>query len=110
MINQGFQPFMSEKHRVFIYDRKEMAVLTLLGIMVAVFAFTLGMHLGKRVGGKGIAMGAGAPGTPALETKPDQVPDGKDLSDESKGVQQAADESASQTLHEELERTGAKLD
>jgi cell division septation protein DedD len=47
---------MEQKQRFFIYDRKEMGVLILLGILVAVFAFTLGVHLGKRV----LSAGAGA--------------------------------------------------
>ena len=40
---------MEQKQRFFIYDRKEMGVLLFLGVMVAIFAFTLGVHLGKKV-------------------------------------------------------------
>lgn len=99
---------MNQKQRIFIYDRKEMAVLLLLGVMVAVFAFTLGVHLGKRVGGK-------APGAPAAETAPvatiaDKTPDGKDLADQTKNAAQAADDTLDQSLHDEVQKTGLKLD
>lgn len=44
----------NKKARFFIYDRREVSILMLLALMVAIFAFTLGVHLGKRAGGKGI--------------------------------------------------------
>src|SRR6476620_4017053 len=103
---------VEQKQRFFIYDRKEMGVLLLLGVLVAVFAFTLGVHLGKRVEQK--------PSTPApheapteavaVPTVPDQLPNRQELTEQSKGAQQAADETLSQALHEEVARTGIKLD
>src|SRR5262245_49468076 len=100
---------MQQKQRVFIYDRKEMGVLTLLGVMVAVFAFTLGVHLGKKV--------AAQPKNPAqtgetapVATVPDQVPEARDLHEQAKGVEQAADETLSQSLKEEVGQTGVKTE
>jgi len=99
---------MSTNQRVFIYDRKEIWVLILLGIMIAVFAFTLGVHLGKRVGVKGQVANTTEP--KAVTTIKDNLPNEKELSEQVKVVGQVADESLSQSLHEELERTGLKVD
>lgn len=97
-----------QKQKFFIYDRKEMGVLLILGVMVAVFAFTLGVHLGKRVGGPVVAH---APGdAEAVPTVPDKIPNRQELNEQSKGAQQAADESLNQALHDEVARTGIKID
>jgi cell division protein FtsN len=100
---------MKEKQRVFIYDRKEMGALILLGLMVAVFAFTLGVHLGKRVGGKNVAHTEAGEATP-VETHSDKEPESKEIADQAKSAGQVADDSANQALHDEVERTGLKLD
>jgi cell division protein FtsN len=100
---------MERKQRFFIYDGKEMGVLLLLGVMVAVFAFTLGVHLGKRVGPKG-ALSPVAGDAELVATSSDKNPNRQELNEQSKGAQQAADESLNQALHEEVARTGIKLD
>ena len=99
---------MEQKQRFFIYGRKEMGVLVLLGLLVAVFAFTLGVHLGKRV----IPKSASAPVADAstLPTLPDNVPNQQELSEEAKNTGQRADEALGQALHEEVLKTGIKLD
>jgi cell division protein FtsN len=99
---------MEQKQRFFIYDRKEMGVLLLLGVMVAIFAFTLGVHLGKRVGPQVIAHGPGD--AESAPTVPDKLPNRQELTEQAKGAQQAADESLNQALHDEVARTGIKLD
>jgi cell division septation protein DedD len=48
--------------------------------------------------------------TSALPTSSDQVPNRQELTEQSKGAQQAADESLNQALHDEVARTGIKLD
>lgn len=99
---------MEQKQRFFIYDRKEMGVLLFLGVMVAAFAFTLGVHLGKKVGPLAVVQGLGdAEGVPTL---PDKIPNRQELTEQAKGAQQAADESLNQALHDEVARTGIKLD
>jgi DedD protein len=99
---------MEQKQRFFIYDRREVGVLLLLGTMVAIFAFTLGVHLGKRVGPKGLAPAIGE--TETVPTIADKAPERQQLTEQSKGAQQAADESANQALHDEVARTGIKID
>lgn len=97
-----------QKQRFFIYDRKEMGVLLLLGSTVAVFAFTLGVHLGKRIGPKGYVAANGD--AESLGTIGDKTPGRQDLNEQAKGAQQAADEALNQALHDEVGRTGIKLD
>lgn len=85
-----------------------MGVLLLLGVMVAIFAFTLGVHLGKQVGPQVVAHGPGDAET--APTVPDKLPNRQELTEQAKGAQQAADESLNQALHDEVARTGIKLD
>jgi septal ring-binding cell division protein DamX len=99
---------MEQKQRFFIYGRKEMGVLVLLGLLVAIFAFTLGVHLGKRVTPK--AGGGPVAETSALPTLPDKVPNQQEIGEESKNTGQRADEALGQALHEEVLKTGIKLD
>jgi cell division protein FtsN len=104
---------MEQKQRLFIYDRKEMGVLLLLGVMVAIFAFTLGVHMGKAIppkpGVEHAATGHGE-GHEAVGTVADKTPNRQELNEQSKGAQQAADESLDQSLKEEVAKTGIKLD
>jgi cell division protein FtsN len=100
---------MQQKQRVFIYDRKEMGVLTLLGVMVAVFAFTLGVHLGKKVAAQ--PKGTGVVGEAApVATLNDQVPEPREIHENAKGVEQTADETLSQSLKEEVGQVGVKTE
>ena len=74
-----------------------MITLIALGLMVAVFAFTLGIHLGKRVkGGKAATEVAIDPAQ--VPTLQDSVPNKQELAEQAKGAQAAADEELSQTL------------
>jgi cell division septation protein DedD len=100
---------MEQKQRLFIYDRKEMAVLILLAVMVAVFAFTLGVHLGKRVGGAEMAAPVAIQPSPA-PTQPDEVPNRQDIAEQTPAAQQASDEALNRELHDEVSRTGIKMD
>lgn len=101
---------MEQKQRLFIYDRKEMGILILLAGMVAVFAFTLGVHLGKKVEVHQAA--APNPETPVTmaATVSDEVPNRQDLTEQAKGAPHAADESLNQAIHDEVTRTGVRLE
>lgn len=99
---------MQQKQRIFIYDPKEIGVLILLGVLVAIFAFTFGVHLGKRIGPKTpVPLSGTAPTVPTID---DQTPNILEINEQSKGVQQAIDESLDQAAHDEIARTGSKLD
>jgi cell division protein FtsN len=98
---------MEHKQRIFIYDRREMGVLILLGVMVAVFAFTLGVHLGKKARVR--EAGAGKD-SPAVATVPDQSPNHQEIAEQAKGTQAAAESVLTDSLHEEVQKTGIHLD
>lgn len=85
-----------------------MIVLVFLGVMVAAFAFTLGVHLGKRVGVK-VPSTATQDAAP-VATVPDHVPHKQEIHEQSKNAPQAVDETLNQALHDEVGRTGIKLD
>jgi cell division septation protein DedD len=99
-------PF-SPLQKLFIYDRREMVVLTTLCLVTGLFTFTLGIHLGKEVS---TPAEASAQPVPKLVTPiPDQVPSAQELIGPNKATQQALEESLYQTLHDEVVRTGIHL-
>ena len=100
---------MEQKQRLYIYDRKEMVILTFLGVLVAAFAFTLGVHLGKRVAHP-TAAGLQVGEAKHAETTPDTVPSRHELQEQHKAAVAGVDETLNQSLHEEVVRTGIKLD
>src|SRR5476651_1191800 len=99
---------MDQKPRLFIYDRKEMGILIILAMMVAIFAFTLGVHLGKKVPARPVVVGP-VDTAPAV-TSQDKTPNRQELTEQGKGTQQAVDESLNQALHDEVTRSGIKAD
>ena len=99
---------MKQKQVLYIYDRKEMIVLSLIIIVLSVFAFTLGIHLGKRVGPRGWVAKPGD--TRPVNTIADEVPNRQDLVGRGKLAQQVLQESLSQELHDEVSRAGIKID
>jgi|GEM_PF-1264695 len=101
---------MDQKRRLFIYDRREVGILILLGVGVALFAFTLGVHLGKQVVPKAIET-AGEPKTSeSLTAGESQAPSRVEISGEVKNVPAAADETLDQSLRDEIAKTGMKVD
>ncbi len=122
---------MAYKQKLFIYDRREMWILLFLGLLVSAFAFTLGVHFGKRVGSK--AMISVHKDTGLAATVPDVIPDRNDIvehtmpdhgvgrnlgSSGANGMPQAipntvtdaAGESAHEALREEVKKTHIKLE
>lgn len=101
---------LDRKRRLFIYDRKEVGVLILLGVGVALFAFTLGVHLGKQVVPKAIETASEAKPAETLTTAETQAPSRVEISQEVKNVPAAVDETLDQSLRDEIAKTGMKVD
>ena len=99
---------MDQNKTLFIYDRKEVGLLILLGVTVALFAFTLGVHLGKRVGPKEIAA-THVEATSAASVA-DKAPERHEVGEQTKGVPEAVEETLNTSLHDEVAKTGIKLD
>ena len=99
---------MDRKQRFFIYDRKEVFVLLILALLVAGFAFTLGVHLGKRIYKVEPKIAAVINDPVATEGEPH--PSRPDLVEQRKGVENAVEEALSRELHDEVSRTGIKLE
>jgi cell division protein FtsN len=92
----------------FIYSRKEMMVLVTLGITILSFAFTLGIHMGKRIGGTA-SVADGDEITPLAERAEDEIPDATEFTEQMKNAIPAAEDALTRTLHDEVGRTGVKL-
>ncbi len=99
-----------QKRRLFIYDRKEVGVLILLGVGVALFAFTLGVHLGKQVVPKAIEAAGEVKPTEPLTTAQEQAPSRTEISQEVKHVPGAVDETLDQSLRDEIAKTGLQVE
>lgn len=93
--------------KLFIYERREMAVLTSLCLIMGLFTFTLGIHLGKDVGIR--IESSGGSEHKLVTTIKDQMPTNQELVGPNKTTQQALEESLNQSLHDEVVRTGLRL-
>ncbi|MBN23006.1 MAG: hypothetical protein CL678_17105 [Bdellovibrionaceae bacterium] len=100
---------MEKKQNFFIYDRKEVLILLLLGTMLTAFAFTLGVHLGKKVNQK-LESDPAVGETTLAKTEKDLIPDRVQLTEQMKGVEEASEGAIDRELHDEVAKTGVKLD
>jgi len=98
---------MESKPRFYVYERKELMILAVLGTLVAVFFFTLGLHLGKQTAG----VQGNAHSHSVGEVKPvqDQPPPSEELSEQTPKVAGALDDFAVEALKSEIAETGIVL-
>jgi septal ring-binding cell division protein DamX len=96
------------KQHLFIYDRKEILILMLLILMISLFAFTLGIHLGKRVGAKTFSF-RNKDAAP-VQTVPDAIPNRQEFTEHGKVNQQILEDTLNQELHDEVTRAGIALE
>jgi cell division protein FtsN len=101
---------VDQKRRLFIYDRKEVGVLILLGVGVALFAFTLGVHLGKQVIPKPIETAAEQQPVDTLHPAQEQAPSRVEITQEVKNIPGAVDETLDQSLRDEIAKTGLQVE
>ncbi len=99
---------MERKQRLYIYDRKEIAVLSTVCVLITAFAFTAGVHYGKKIAPPG-SPPPGESGN-ALSTQGDKVPSRREISEAAPGVSEAIDDTLQKSLHEEVARTGVQLE
>lgn len=104
-LEAGMKP---RKPRIYLFDRKE--VLALGGVMTlaVLFAFTLGLHLGKRVGPKGMEIQIQE--IPLTRAVPDAVPNRVELAEQGKGSEVAADEALTEELEHEVKKLELRVD
>lgn len=100
---------MANRERLFIYGHKEVLALILIASFVVAFAFTLGVHFGKRVGAKSLEKHPEMK-NPVVETVSDRNPPLQEIQEQSKGASQVADENLNQVLYDEVARVGMKLE
>lgn len=104
---------MDLKRKLFIYDRKEVGILILLGVGVALFAFTLGLHLGKQVNPPSALNEHEASlkheKENAVHSSAEVIPPRSEIAEEVKNVPGAIDDTLDQTLRDEVTQTGIKV-
>ena len=76
---------------------------------MAFFAFTLGIHWGKRIGAISTAKNSDSP-TTAVAPVPERLPDHLELSDPSEVTQKALDQALDQELYHEVKKSGIQAD
>jgi cell division protein FtsN len=101
---------MSSKNRLFIYEKKEILILSLIGVAVAGFTFTLGVHLGKKLFPAKITDAANPGNVEPAHTQGDTSPTKLDLVEAARTTDTVADDAAKKNLQEEVEATQLKLD
>jgi len=97
-----------EKPRFLIYSRKEFFTLLFLAIIIAAFSFTLGVHLGKKVGSQSAPMEP-PEDAPLLESASDQTPSRLELDEDAKSMNEDVDDTLSNALKEEVGKSGIQL-
>ncbi len=99
-----------ERRKLFIYDKKEVGVLILLGIGVALFAFTMGVHLGKQVSPKVVDVNTEHAVSPPVDPAPQGAPNRVEVSEEQKHVESAVEETLDQSLRDEVAKQGLQVE
>ncbi len=100
---------VENKRKFFIYDRKEVGILILLGVGVSLFAFTLGVHLGKQVTPPPLVEEAAHAPMEKVETGSPALPSRTEISEQVKNVPGAVDDALDQSLRDEIVRNGLQL-
>lgn len=99
---------MESKSRILIFERKEFLLLLGLAVLVGVFVFTFGVHLGKRVPPRTVRTGEAS--VPEVNQLADHKTTRHDLQDQVLQAQGAADVIADETLRDETAKAGIRLD
>lgn len=99
---------MKPSQKLHIYDRREVFTFLALFFMGSVFAFTLGIHLGKRIGRS--SSSGEVKETPLIGSVPDKVPSRQELTEQGKGVERTIEETLTLNLKEEVTHSGIKLE
>lgn len=101
---------MNQRSRLLIYERKEVLLLGVLAVLVAVFAFTFGIHLGKRVPPRGKAGSSTGSEVGSVKQIADQAPTRAEAQEKVAAASDVVDEALDEALRQEVAETGLKLD
>ncbi len=97
------------KQSLFIYERREMIVLTLMAIVGLLFLFTLGVHWAKKLH----VIPGDASLTPAaslVQTNEERLPDFHERSDLERVSLEELDQDLTDNLQEEVKKTGIRME
>ena len=100
---------MRKQHPLFIYDHRELVTLGMLAVVAGVFMFTLGLHMGKRLGSRPvieITPNEGK-GFPSVQ---DKVPNRQELFEQGRQGGEVADRLLGETLKDEVHKNQLRLE
>jgi len=100
---------MDKKQRFFIYEGRELLLLFVLAIGVSVFAFTLGVHLGKGLPQAELSHSIHQSDS-AVETGEEPSPSRYELTEEAKKGDDEAKELLDKKIYSEVLSTGIRLE
>jgi hypothetical protein len=100
---------MRKQHPLFIYDQREVLTLGMLAAVGAVFMFTLGLHMGKRLGSRPVIEIAPTEGK-GFSTTADKVPNRQELFEQGRQSSEAAEKILADTLKEEVMKNQLRLE
>lgn len=95
------------RQRLFIFSSKEIASLFLLNLSLMSFAFTLGIHLSKKL--RSPEFQRSPESVNKAEAANENTPNQVELSEQSQNLEENLDQGLKKTLHDEVVRTGIKL-
>jgi hypothetical protein len=101
---------MSQRSRLLIYERKEVVLLGILTLLVAVFAFTFGIHLGKRVPPRTKPVAADGSSVGQVSQISDQAPTRAEAQEKVVEANAATGQILDQELKEEVGSAGLQLE
>jgi len=101
---------MSQRSRLLIYERKEVVLLGILTLLVAVFAFTFGIHLGKRVPPRTKPAAADGSSVGQVNQISDQAPTRAEAQEKVAEANAATGQILDQELKEEVGTSGLQLE
>jgi len=100
---------MRKQHPLFIYDQREVVTLSMLAAVGAVFMFTLGLHMGKRLGSRPVIEITPTEGK-GLSAAQDKVPNRQELFEQGRQAGEAAERILGDTLQEEVMKNQLRLE
>ena len=97
----------SYKSRLLLLTREEILMLSWIVLILVLIGFTLGIHLGKQLSGSSEGNPTFKPSR--IQTLEEQLPSRQELMDQSKGAQSLIQDVLQKNLHDEVQRSGLRL-
>lgn len=109
MVRGEINQTMKQSQDFFIYDKREVLTFCVLGGVVALFTFTLGLHLGKQISSGAQGVSQELQEVTQVQTVSDQNPGLREWTYSSEPLQPQVQTILKQRLHDEVVRSKIHL-